>query len=166
MDNETINASELINCGYYFDHEKQSLACYYNKSRGFNMSYEKVVEYLGAGKITYKISFKKGKINKKTQEVEVPAHYEVKFFLESSTSNDYEIIPYSPDEATNNSTIAEFMQKYVTRPWSYRQNVVGTEINFNKVFYVPETLRPAAKILEDIKAVDIELKQLENQFAL
>lgn len=154
---------------YFFDTNCQSLI---EDKVGFQTM-------LGNGKINFKLTYKKKTVKKKNiteivdgkkvkKEIEevIPEHYTIAFFLESSTSNDYEIIPYSPDEATNNSAIAAFMQKYVTRPWSFRQNVVGTEINFNKVFYVPETLRPAAKILEDIKAVDIELKQLENQFAL
>lgn len=161
---ECDSAEELKDCVYYFDTEKQSLVCSYLKeSKLFN---EKVVEYLGAGKITYKISFKKDKLNKKTKEVEIPAHYEVKFFLESLTENDYELVPFSPNEETNRNNIAEFMNKYVFRPWAYQKNIIGTEINFNKIFYVPEVLRPADEILADVQALDKELSDLENSFSL
>ena len=152
---------DLLEKNEYSYGQDNAILCRNTKNNDYNN--------LGCGKITYKatLNAQAKKIQKQGLKITPStANSSITFFLESSTTNDYEIIPYSPDETTNNSTIAEFMQKYVTRPWSYRQNVVGTEINFNKVFYVPETLRPAAKILEDIKAVDIELKHLENQFAL
>ena len=44
------------------------------------------------------------------------------------------------------------MAKYITRPFEYLDNVVGVEINFNKVFYQPEQLRDVATILAEIEA--------------
>jgi type I restriction enzyme M protein len=38
------------------------------------------------------------------------------------------------------------MARYITRPFVLLENVIGVEINFNKVFYEPEKLRPIADI--------------------
>jgi type I restriction enzyme M protein len=58
------------------------------------------------------------------------------------------------------------MAKYITRPFIYLDNVVGVEINFNKVFYEPEKLRDVADILTDIKNLDDELQALEEALLL
>jgi type I restriction enzyme M protein len=58
------------------------------------------------------------------------------------------------------------MAKYITKPFSYLDNVVGVEINFNKVFYKPETLRAVTDILSDIQSLDNELKLLDEQILL
>lgn len=64
------------------------------------------------------------------------------------------------------SEIAAFMAKYITKPFEYLENVVGVEINFNQVFYQPETLRSVEEILGEIAALDEELKGLEEGLAL
>ena len=43
---------------------------------------------------------------------------------------------------------------------------MGVEINFNKVFYKPEKLRGVEEILEEIVALDEELKRLEENLTL
>ena len=86
--------------------------------------------------------------------------------LSKDLEKDYEIIPYSPDEATNQQNIADFMAKYVRRPFEYLDNVIGVELNFNKVFYLPEQLRSVAKITIDIDDLEKDLKQLEADLAL
>ncbi|MGL5082964.1 MAG: hypothetical protein ACRC8A_15880 [Microcoleaceae cyanobacterium] len=58
--------------------------------------------------------------------------------------------------------IAVFMAKYITKPFEYLENVVGVEINFNKVFYQPERLRSVEDILGEIAALDEELSKLES----
>ena len=58
------------------------------------------------------------------------------------------------------------MAKYITKPFEYLENVVGVEINFNKVFYQPETLRSVEEILGEIAALEGELKGLEEGLAL
>jgi type I restriction enzyme M protein len=55
------------------------------------------------------------------------------------------------------------MAKYITKPFEYLENVVGVEINFNKVFYKPEKLRSVEKILGEIATLDDELKKLEEE---
>ncbi len=54
----------------------------------------------------------------------------------------------------------------IVKPFEYLDNVVGVEINFNKVFYKPEKLRSVEEILGEIAAVDEELKQLEEGLEL
>jgi len=54
------------------------------------------------------------------------------------------------------------MAKYITKPFEYLENVVGVEINFNKVFYKPEKLRSVEEILGEISALDEELRDLEK----
>ena len=84
----------------------------------------------------------------------------------SDYQKDYEIIPFHQDEAANQAEIADFMSKYITKPFSYLENVVGVELNFNKIFYKPEKLREVVDILTEIDALDGELKELEAGLAL
>ncbi|MGI6046422.1 MAG: HsdM family class I SAM-dependent methyltransferase [Petrimonas sp.] len=81
-------------------------------------------------------------------------------------TNDYEIIPYSPNEEENRQQIADFMARYVSKPFEYRDNVVGVELNFNKEFYVPETVESVSDILKDLAELSSELKTLEKEFEL
>ena len=114
-------------------------------------------------KITELVDSKKVKKNVVVREHE---QLILSFVIESSTENDYELVPYNPDDAQNRQDITDFMDKYVSRPWSCRKNDIGTEINFNKIFYTPEPLRPADDILADIRNIDSELKQFESQFEI
>jgi type I restriction enzyme M protein len=111
-------------------------------------------EELGCGKIVVKSAFKKGT---KTQ----PERIEVTVELMPDYQKDYEIIPFHRDEIENRAAIGAFMAKYITKPFEYLENVVGVEINFNKVFYQPETLRDVGEILGEIAMLDKELKSLE-----
>ncbi len=114
---------------------------------------------LGCGKIVVKASFKKAT---KTQ----PARIEITVELTPDYQKDYEIIPFHPDKAENQQAIADFMAKYITKPFEYLNNVVGVEINFNKVFYKPEELQPVANVLEEIGQIEAELKSLEEGLSL
>ena len=116
-------------------------------------------ECLGCGKIVVKSSFKKA--SKKQ-----PERIEISVELTPDYQKDYEIIPFHKDEAENLAAIADFMAKYITKPFTYLGNVVGVELNFNKIFYKPEKLREVADILAEIGALDGELKELEAGLAL
>ncbi|WP_202946034.1 hypothetical protein [Clostridium sp. BNL1100] len=111
-------------------------------------------EELGCGKIAVKAVYKKAT---KTQKEFI----EISVELTPDYQKDYEIIPFHKDESTNKANIALFMEKYITKPFTYLENVVGVELNFNKVFYKPGELRAVADILADIKRIDVELKELE-----
>jgi type I restriction enzyme M protein len=116
-------------------------------------------ECLGCGKIVVKSSYKKA--SKKE-----PERIEISVELMPDYQKDYEIIPFHKDEAENLAAIADFMAKYITKPFRYLGNVVGVELNFNKIFYKPEKLREVADILAEIDALDGELKMLDEGMLL
>jgi type I restriction enzyme M protein len=134
---------------YWFDAEKETLIK--------EMNGNKVL--LGCGKIVVTSSYKK--VTKKN-----PERIEISIELIPDYEKDYEIIPFHRAEAANKEAIATFMAKYVTKPFAYLENVVGVELNFNKVFYKPEKLRDVVDILAEIDAIDGELKELEARLAL
>jgi type I restriction enzyme M protein len=115
-------------------------------------------EALGCGKIIVKAAYKTAK-NK-------PPCIEVTVELTPDTEKDYEIIPYHHDPAENQQAIDAFMAKYIRRPFVYLDNVVGVEINFNKVFYQPEQVQDVATILAELAALEAELQTLEAGLAL
>jgi type I restriction enzyme M protein len=104
-------------------------------------------ECLGCGKIVVKSAFKKA--NKKQPEC-----IEISVELTPDYQKDYEIIPFHKDEVANLAAIEDFMAKYITRPFRYLDNVVGVELNFNKIFYKPEKLREVVDILAEIDVLD------------
>jgi len=134
---------------YYFDSDKETLI----REAGGKK------EALGCGKIVVKSALKNAS---KTQ----PMRIEITVELTPDYQKDYEIIPFHKDEDANKAAIAAFMAKYITKPFAYLENVVGVEINFNKIFYKPEKLRPVTVILREIAALDEELKALEQQLKM
>lgn len=134
---------------YYFDADKETI---------IEASKDDVKE-LGCGKIVVKASYKKAT---KTKE----ARIEISVELTPDYEKDYEIIPYSPNQEENQQNIADFMAKYITKPFAYIDNTIGVEINFNKVFYKPEQLRSLEEITTDLRNLDDELSNLEQELAL
>jgi type I restriction enzyme M protein len=134
---------------YYFDEDKETI---------IEVSKDDKTE-LGCGKIVVKASYKKGT---KTKE----ARIEISVELTPDYEKDYEIIPYSPNELENQQNIADFMAKYITKPFVYIDNTIGVEINFNKVFYKPEQLRSIKQITTDLEDLENELSNLEAELAL
>jgi len=116
-------------------------------------------EALGCGKIVVKSAFKK-KTKTKPESIVIAVE------LTPDYQKDYEIIPYHRDPDENQAVIDAFMEKYITKPFEYLENVVGVEINFNKVFYQPEQLRSVEEILEEISTLDKELQELEQSLSL
>jgi type I restriction enzyme M protein len=137
------------NATYHYDSDKETV---------IETTKDSATE-LGCGKIVVKASFKK-------QTTKRSAQIDIKVGLTPDYEKDYEIISYSRDEAENQCNITDFMAKYITRPFIYLDNTVGVEINFNKVFYQPETLRPIADVLTDLEGLDEELKSLETALNL
>ncbi|MBD2107452.1 N-6 DNA methylase [Nodosilinea sp. FACHB-13] len=116
-------------------------------------------EALGCGKIVVKSAFKK---RTKTK----PESIVITVELTPDYQKDYEIIPYHRDPDENWAAIEAFMAKYITKPFEYLDNVLGVEINFNKVFYKSEQLRSVEEILGEIDALNDELKVLEEELTL
>lgn len=134
---------------YHYDTDKETIV----------RTTKNKIEYLGCGKIVIKSSFKKASKTK-------PDTIEISVDLMPDYQKDYEIIPYNPDPKKNQRQIDDFMDKYVSKPFVYLDNTVGVEINFNKVFYKPETLRPIALIMSELEILENELVTLENELAL
>lgn len=78
--------------------------------------------------------------------------------------NDYEVIPYHPDR--NEADIDAFLARYISKPFKKLDNTVGVEVNFNKEFYVPETIEPVETILAEIAEIDRDLANLEKEIGL
>ncbi len=106
----------------------------------------------------------KSALKKKTKTK--PESIVVTVELTPDYQKDYEIIPYHRDPDENQAAIEAFMAKYITKPFEYLENVVGVEINFNKVFYQPEQLRDVEEILHEISILDQELKEIEKALSL
>jgi type I restriction enzyme M protein len=134
---------------YFYDPEQETLI---KESNGQQTA-------LGCGKIVVKAALKNAN---KTQ----PARIEISVELTPDTQKDYEIIPFQADAAANQAAIAAFMARYISKPFVYLENVVGVEINFNKVFYEPEKLRAVGDILSEIALLDEELRLLNERIWL
>lgn len=112
---------------------------------------------LGCGKIVIKANAKKDSKTKKIKNIAITVE------LTKDLQKDYEIITYSPNEVENQNNISAFMKKYITKPFEYLENVVGVEINFNKVFYELEKLRSLEDITYDLSQLEKELNNLEKE---
>ncbi len=78
--------------------------------------------------------------------------------------NDYEVIPYNPLD--NEADIDAFLARYISKPFKKLDCTVGVEVNFNKEFYVPETVEPVDAILAEIANIDRDLASLEKELEL
>ena len=134
---------------YYFDTEQETLLKEIDGSK----------TALGCGKIIVKAGLKKAS---KTQ----PERIEISVELTPDIQKDYEIIPFHKDQADNQAAIEAFIAKYISKPFVYLENVVGVELNFNKIFYKPEKLREVGEIMGEIAELDDELKALEIGLSL
>ena len=137
------------NAIYWFDQDKETII---EEIKG------KQTE-LGCGKIIIKGAYKKAT---KTKDACIAITVE----LTKDLQKDSEIIPYNPDEETNQKTIADFMAKYITRPFVYVDSVIGVELNFNKVFHVPEELRTLTEIQNEIDNLEKDLENLEKELII
>ena len=134
---------------YFYDEDQETLVL---ESAGKQ-------EALGCGKIVVKAAFKKASKTK-------PKRIEIDVELTPDYQKDYEIIPFHKDATVNQAAIAAFMAKYISKPFEYLENVVGVEINFNKIFYQPEKLRSVTVIQDEIAVLDAELRALEAGLVL
>lgn len=134
---------------YWYDQDKETII---EEVKGKHIE-------LGCGKILIKPVYKKATNNKSATIV-------ITVELTKDLQKDYEIIPYSPDDAVNQQNIADFMTKYITRPFEYVDNVIGVELNFNKVFYVPEKLRTVIDVQAEIDSLENKLANLQNELGL
>lgn len=116
-------------------------------------------EALGCGKIIVSASYKKA--TKKLAE-----RIEISVELTADYQKDYEVVAFHKDAAANQAAIEAFMARYISKPFEYLENVVGVELNFNKIFYQPEKLRDVSAILGELANIDLQLKLLEQEILL
>jgi len=135
---------------YYYDSDKDSIIKQNKKEK----------TELGCGKIAIKASLKKENKTKQAKSITITVE------LTKDIQKDYEIIPYSPIEATNQKCISDFMAKFVYKPFEYLDKLIGVEINFNKVFYKPEKLREISVIVKDLDILENDLEKLENDLSI
>lgn len=113
-----------------------------------------VHEVLGRGYIS--VAYGSNKKGDKTCTVKISDY----------TYKDAEIISFNPDSEQNSEDILAFMNRYIFKPYRLLDNTVGVEVNFNKEFYVPETVKPVDSILAEIAEIDKELINLEKGLGL
>lgn len=140
---------ETAEDSYYYDSDRESLI----REAGGQM------EALGCGKMVIKASLKKA-TKTRAAAIEITAE------LTPDLQKDYEIIPYHKDQTANQQAIEDFMARYISKPFTLLDNVVGVELNFNKIFYQPEKLRPVPEILNELAELDDQLKALEAELEL
>lgn len=148
------------------DYKEQNLKVFAGKAiYRYDADRETIVEEtkgsekeFGCGKIVIKASLKK--VKSKGSVITITTE------LVPDFQKDYEVIPYSPDPVENQELIEAFMAKYISKPFEYLDNVIGVEINFNKVFYKPEQLREVTEIVSDLKDLEDKLKELENELEI
>ena len=134
---------------YYFDANQEALI---KETKGQK-------EALGCGKIVVTANYKKA-TRKQSERVEIIVE------LTADYQKDYEIVPFYRDAAKNQAAIEAFMARYVSKPFEYLENVIGVELNFNKIFYTSDKLPEVKEIMADIASLDKELKALETELAL
>lgn len=83
-----------------------------------------------------------------------------------ATYKDAEVIPHNHDPEENDKIIAAFLARYISKPFRLLDNTVGVEVNFNKEFYVSETIEPVDTILAEIADIDRDLANLEKGLGL
>ena len=131
---------------YYYDEDKDTIIEQTKKDK----------TELGCGKIVIKASLKKDSKTKKPKSISITTE------LTQDLQKDYETIPYSPDEAINQRNIADFMAKYITKPFQYLDNIIGVEVVFCKLFHQPEIHRDIKLISEQLELLNNDLADIEN----
>lgn len=134
---------------YYFDETQETLI----KEISGNQ------QALGCGKIVVKSALKNAS---KTQ----PERIEISIELAADYQKDYEVIAYQKDLIKNQAAIEAFMAKYISKPFKYLENVLGVELNFNKIFFSIEKEYDINQITAEIAELDIKLSKLEADFVL
>ncbi len=134
---------------YHFDNQRETLV----------KTTESGEEVLGCGKIVVKSALKKA--TKK-----LPERIDITVELTPDTQKDAEIIPFDPDPEMNRTNTEAFMANYIFKPFVYLDNVVGVEINFNKIFYRPEELRSVIDVVKSLEVSAGLLKSLEKELGV
>jgi type I restriction enzyme M protein len=138
-----------LDANYYYDADQETLIKEVDGKK----------EALGCGKVIVTATHKKA--TKKLAE-----RIEIGVDLTADYQKDFETIPFQKDSSKNQAAIAAFMGRYINKPFVYLENVVGVELNFNKIFYKHESLRSVNAISAEIADLDRVLRALEAELVL
>ncbi len=147
-----VDESELIvvlddNTVYQYNTEKETIEAKDVSGK---------INDLGCGQLKFKASYKKATKTK-------PEHIQCFVELSSKKETDYEVIPFSFNEEENNKNIEEFLNKWVEKKYELKDRIIGVEVNFNKIFYKPEVLRPLEEIQQDLLDSHDKLSKLMQE---
>lgn len=153
-DSEVFKKAALIFKEKLF--ESSRLKFFNSKTKEFILDYNNgIISYedkQGYGSLDVKFKYD---LKNKNAKIEI--------IITADTENDYEIIPYSPEESENKKNIDSFIKEWVERPYLLKENTVGVEINFNKIFYKKEELREIGVIYKEIEILNKEILALEKE---
>jgi len=150
---ENLKISTFDETTYYIDTNKETIIEESYQNNGMS----KFIKELGNGIIKVSSSYKKAT---KTKEEWI----EIKVDLLPKKEKDNEIIPFQEIENGKvvDNNIDDFLDKWVEKEYVKLDNIVGVEINFNKLFYKYEKLRSIEEIVNDIDKLSKEERKLDK----
>ncbi len=152
-DKEIFNENNVIittkdGIKYYFDDKKNTIIKQTMDS----------IEELGNGNL--KVVFEQ--IN--TKDLIDFKFEKVKVLITKNVEKDYEVIPFQEIKNNQivNNNIDDYLNKWIEKDYEKLENIIGVEINFNKIFYKFEPLRNINDIYKEIKILEQEELELDN----
>ena len=134
---------------YYYDNEQETLIKEDRKTGSR--------EIIGCGKIVIKAAFKKA--TKK-----LPLRIDISAELTPDYQKDYEIVDFENCPIANQNKISAHIERFVNKPFSYLDNMIGVEFNFKKEFYIPPKNNDSQDLYKIIRDLSEELHELEAEF--
>lgn len=134
---------------YYYDNEQETLIKEDRKTGSR--------EVIGCGKIVIKAAFKKA--TKK-----LPLRIDISAELTPDYQKDYEIVNFENCPIANQNKISAHIERFVNKPFSYLDNMIGVEFNFKKEFYIPPKNNDSQDLYKIIRDLSEELHELEAEF--
>ena len=147
-DNNDIIIKTKDDIKFYFDNKKNTIIKETSDS----------IEELGNGNL--KVVFE----SIATKDLKEFNFEKVKVLVTKNIEKDYEVIPFQEivDNEIVNNNIDDYLNKWIEKDYEKLENIVGVEINFNKIFYKYEKLRNVNDIFQEIKQLELEELALNN----
>ena len=147
-DNNDIIIKTKDDIKFYFDNKKNTIIKETSDS----------IEELGNGNL--KVVFE----SIATKDLKEFNFEKVKVLVTKNIEKDYEVIPFQEivDNEIVNNNIDDYLNKWIEKDYEKLENLIGVEINFNKIFYKYEKLRNVNDIFQEIKQLELEELALNN----
>lgn len=147
-DNNDIIIKTKDDIKFYFDNKKNTIIKETSDS----------IEELGNGNL--KVVFE----SIATKDLKEFNFEKVKVLVTKNIEKDYEVIPFQEivDNQIVNNNIDDYLNKWIEKDYEKLENLIGVEINFNKIFYKYEKLRNVNDIFQEIKQLELEELALNN----